>query len=1121
MRIRDTILVLMVGAGAMTAAANERNAWYWDSVVNLHIDNHSGLVGKGHTVDELVEMVRPIDVSMVQVSALGSNGMPTFATELWPRQDLDGWDTPAVWKQVAERLDRRFGIYINTRGLQLHTRHPDWVQLNAQGKGKGRNNGLDICMRPSSDGTGALEAYFLPLLREICTRYQPDAIWVDGDHARTHVCYCRHCKAAWKAETGKAEPPTSPDDPDWARWATLEQARDDAYRRQMGELIHTLAPHCMYTSNHSWRFRAKDPRCAPPWADTLSGDLSHGNALLHTRVSGLQLSPEESLPYDIMHNIRSISSAPASADRVCQQGALTLACGGAWFLWSPGSAIVQPQIQERARLCADFAQVRREVLGRTQSMSQIAVLLSETSWARTRMLGDSDAYAPESAEHVALALQDWRYCVDMPNEEILEQRLDAYRTVIVAGQRALSPGLLEKLRAYAAGGGQVLLLGGAAAGPGSPPEDIAAGLTGVARTEYVDESVRVQHAGGWLHAPGYWRLNPSESEVLLRFPNGDPLLTRRSVGEGWIAVCALNSVSYPDPNGGMFWLMRALGIGPSVVVSGDAGDRNLTFAVRRRDRDLVVHVCDLTSYAGEERVWPGETNDIKAGDPAALTFEIPLPERPSALSAVPESAGLAWQWENGMLSVTLRNARIHTAVCVRGNLPSRLPYHAADTEVSRPWYASQTTALDFEDLSVRTTELPTRIGRAHTDPLTEIRVTARTAASGTRSLKFVDHPDAKHDFLPYLVLSPKDFFAGTACMSFDLRLDPEAAVRVELRETGNAWDFPVGPSVLFSAADGVVAEPDADPLPFDLPVGAWFHVDLLAPLASGRPYELWIETADGRKKRFAGLRTRSPDFHICRWIGFIGDERNNGTFYVDNLRIARLDDPESFESPGLPPQAAAATGPRARDAALAWWRFDEGQGSIAADAAGGNTGDVGATWTEGKKGKAILCNGKPGSNVLVEDSPQLRFGTGDFSLAFWIRPDDLSSPKGYRRCLEKSAFPHTWWNVDILADGRVELEMGDADGQSGTTRSEGRIPVGAWTHVAISVDRQAETVTYYIGGRRDCVKNLPEDFDGALDVRGRDLFIGGAHFGLNGAMDEVKVLRRTLTRNDLLDWAEE
>ena len=114
-----------------------------------------------------------------------------------------------------------------------------------------------------------------------------------------------------------------------------------------------------------------------------------------------------------------------------------------WSLWTPGSTIVRAASQERAKLCADYAQARAPALGRTTSGNQTAVLLSETCWHRERIAGKAGFYHTGSPEAAALALQDAGFCVDIVNEATLRQRIRRYRSVIVANQRSASAETVE------------------------------------------------------------------------------------------------------------------------------------------------------------------------------------------------------------------------------------------------------------------------------------------------------------------------------------------------------------------------------------------------------------------------------------------------------------------------------------------------------------------------------------------------------------------------------------------------------------------------------------------------------------------------------------------------------
>lgn len=72
---------------------------------------------------------------------------------------------------------------------------------------------------------------------------------------------------------------------------------------------------------------------------------------------------------------------------------------------------------------------------------------------------------------------------------------------------------------------------------------------------------------------------------------------------------------------------------------------------------------------------------------------------------------------------------------------------------------------------------------------------------------------------------------------------------------------------------------------------------------------------------------------------------------------------------------------------VAYWDFDEGTGSLAADAsANGNDGTlVNANWADGISGQAVRFDGS-GDYVLVQDKPELNFGTdARFAISLWAR----------------------------------------------------------------------------------------------------------------------------------------
>ena len=77
-----------------------------------------------------------------------------------------------------------------------------------------------------------------------------------------------------------------------------------------------------------------------------------------------------------------------------------------------------------------------------------------------------------------------------------------------------------------------------------------------------------------------------------------------------------------------------------------------------------------------------------------------------------------------------------------------------------------------------------------------------------------------------------------------------------------------------------------------------------------------------------------------------------------------------------------------------YWKFDEGSGTTANDGSdNGNNGAIyGATWVDGKYGKALNFDGVD-DYVSVPDSDLWHFGVNDFSIGFWVYFNSLTMDK--------------------------------------------------------------------------------------------------------------------------------
>lgn len=162
----------------------------------------------------------------------------------------------------------------------------------------------------------------------------------------------------------------------------------------------------------------------------------------------------------------------------------------------------------------------------------------------------------------------------------------------------------------------------------------------------------------------------------------------------------------------------------------------------------------------------------------------------------------------------------------------------------------------------------------------KIRVTEETAASGKRSLKFVDAPGLDQPWNPHVFYSPH-MTTGTVTESFDLRLEPGATVWHEWRD--NSQPFRVGPS-LGIAANGDVSTKTAKLL--TIPLSQWVHFEITIELgkqAKGT-WDLTVTVPGKAPEEFKGL-TCDPKCKELQWLGFVSNATETATFYLDNEKL--------------------------------------------------------------------------------------------------------------------------------------------------------------------------------------------------------------------------------------------
>jgi hypothetical protein len=226
--------------------------------------------------------------------------------------------------------------------------------------------------------------------------------------------------------------------------------------------------------------------------------------------------------------------------------------------------------------------------------------------------------------------------------------------------------------------------------------------------------------------------------------------------------------------------------------------------------------------------------------------------------------------------------------------------------------------------------------------------------------------------------------------------------------------------------------------------------------------------------------------------------------------------------PGGPPASSGAAAPCGFSTPLTgWWRWE---GSGADEIAGRDAelqGD--ARFAPGLVGEALTLNGH-GDFASVPDDPALDVGTGDFTVAIWVRFDATERPQVLaEKWVQRFDRRSIGWSLEKRRDNSIGFYTEGVGGGVGVDSAPLEIPPDTWFHVAAR--RSGETVQIFVDGMLLATRSGPVgDLDSAAslkfghrggwhDTPGSD---GAQGFFLHGQLDEVElVVGRALSGEEI------
>ncbi len=210
------------------------------------------------------------------------------------------------------------------------------------------------------------------------------------------------------------------------------------------------------------------------------------------------------------------------------------------------------------------------------------------------------------------------------------------------------------------------------------------------------------------------------------------------------------------------------------------------------------------------------------------------------------------------------------------------------------------------------------------------------------------------------------------------------------------------------------------------------------------------------------------------------------------------------------------TGPTITDPGLlGWWKFDQGQGSVAFDWSGhSNHGTLvgGPQWVAGNINGALDFDGTD-DYVDLNDPLGLQI-VGNITIAAWIKSDDVG---GERNIIAKGYVFDPHGEIRLQLNGNTyNFGSLDSGGQHEVSAGGADTDAGRWVHLAGTYDG-ANWNLYknglLISSAEDTVGAVPVAVGWSIGSRGGDMI----DQLFDGLIDDVRIYNRALTQDEIAE----
>lgn len=661
---------------------------------DLHASEHDVELGADVTETMIARLLKRVKPDYVQQDCKGHAGYTSYPTKI-------GWSSPgivkdalAVWRKVTSAHDVK--LFIHYSGVWDRVaveHHPEWARVTPEGMPDPQ--GITSTFGPYVD------ELMIPQLKEVFGTYNLDGAWIDGECWATQADYSPAALAAWKVVTGYENAPRSPEEPHWREWLEFQRQQFERYLTYYLDALHAFNPALEITSN--WMYTAFTPRPVKAPVDFISGDYSAQDSVNTARFEARYIA-STGMPWDLMawgfswwgdgkHHHRSYKPAV----QLQQEAAVVLAQGGGFQVYYQPTRAgwFDANLVETLGQVSDFCRARQAVSHKTETVPQVALLLSSTDfYAKTN--GVLRAWEGEhNALHGTLhALLECGYSVDVLTEHQIIDKLAVYPVIVLPEVTTLDPAFRDALAEYVRNGGSLLVIGATTARLFADELNVELVGDPVERNDFVFAPVPSRPT---IHDPhpttipgmlqGLWQPVKLKTGSILAYrhpthdsrKNGEPAATLNTLKPPlrpdqdrfeWYRMPAGRIAAIYGPFGSVYreyhtphlrellrGVMQTLFPQPLVEIEGPPC---IDVAVREKEGKLLVH---LLNTAGMQ---VGSVYTIVDFIPAVgpLTVRLRLDVAPSSVALVPADVDIAHTWSDGALTVTLPSLHIHNVIVI-------------------------------------------------------------------------------------------------------------------------------------------------------------------------------------------------------------------------------------------------------------------------------------------------------------------------------------------------------------------------------------------------------------------------------------------------------------------------